>query len=122
MRKAIYFNKENEDLIEALVASRKMEVFSDYVCGLIRADLLSSQTVDTSDIKAQLERVEGHLFEISRKLKPIELEMKPAPSPFYEISPQPVVEDGITFKEDIVEESAEIQPADGLKRSSLIFA
>lgn len=121
MRKAIYFNKDNEDLIEALVASRKMEVFSDYVCGLIRADLLSSKQVETSDIKAQLERVESQLFEITKHLKPLEEVESKASSPFYEIAPQPVFDPGVSFKEEITEKSTESKVSEDKKRS-LFFA
>lgn len=71
MRKAIYFNKENEDLVVALQQVGKMEVFSDYVCGLIRADLMGKPTADATlhfyleDIKAQLETIKRQMGMIS---------------------------------------------------------
>lgn len=78
MRKAIYFNKENEDLVAALDQAGKMEVFSDYVCGLIRMDLMRDDVMDHSinhhleDIKSQLRAIKQRVDDaVSITSKPL---------------------------------------------------
>lgn len=120
MRKAIYFNKENEDLVIALNQSGKMEVFSDYICGLIRADLMGDKTVNAS-IHLHLEDIKSQLKAIKQQVNDaVSVASKPSESTSELLS---MKSEPIQLEEDDVKALKEIESepkADDAKKS-LIF-